>query len=177
MSEKKEKVIDGLTFTVAPFPAIEALRLKSYLVRTLGPALAEAIDLFKGTGGKAGGVADTEFSGKSLCGVIEKLSESLDEESFVALVKRMFRYVTVSGKEADGRPVVAMFGDCFDEAFNRVFAGRLFSIYPVMLLVLEANYPDFFGKVAESIGGLTSRINIFAQGGEEQNPVSTKSEA
>lgn len=160
MSENnKEKVIDGLTFRVSPFPAVEALRLKAYLVRTLGPALAGAVDMFKGAGRSA---ADAEISGDSLCGVIEKLSASLDEDSFVALVRRMLRYVTVRGKDADGKPVVAMFGDNFDEEFNRVFAGRLFSIYPVMLLVLEANYPDFFGKMAGSIGSLTERTGISA---------------
>ena len=45
MEKTKEKVIDGITFTVAPFPAIEALRLKSYLMKTLGPALARPVDV------------------------------------------------------------------------------------------------------------------------------------
>ena len=163
MSENnKEKVIDGLTFRVSPFPAVDALCLKSYLIKTLGPAFAEAVDVFRG--------ADSEISGRSLCGVVEKLTSSLDEETFVSLVQRMFRYVTVNGKDADGKPVVAQFGDNFNEAFNRVFVGRLFSIYPVMLLVLEANYPDFFGKVAGNIGSLTQRINTFAQGSGEARP-------
>lgn len=172
MAKTKDKEIGGLTFTVAPFPAIEALRLKAYLVKTLGPALAKAIDVFK----LAGANADANISGESLCGVVEELTGSLDEKSFVELVQRMFRYVTVTGKDESGKPVVAQFGDSFEANFNRVFEGRLFSIYPVMLLVLEANYPDFFGKVAGSIGGLTSRINTFVQGSAEQSPASTKSE-
>ena len=172
MEKTKEKVIDGITFTVAPFPAIEALRLKSYLMKTLGPALAEAVDVFKGAGN-----ADTDISGESLSGVVEKLTASLDEENFVKLVQRMFRYVTAKGTEKDGTPVVAMFGDNFEQNFNKVFGGRLFSIYPVMLLVLEANYPDFFGKVAGNIGSLTQRINTFAQANGEANPALTESEA
>ena len=72
---------------------------------------------------------------------------------------------------------MAMFGDNFEQNFNKVFGGRLFSIYPVMLLVLEANYPDFFGKVAGNIGSLTQRINTFAQANGEANPALTKSEA
>lgn len=173
MEKTKEKVIDGITFTVAPFPAIEALRLKSYLMKTLGPALAEAIDVFKGAGN-----AEADISGESLSGVVEKLTASLDEENFVKLVQRMFRYVTAKGTEKDGTPIVAMFGDqLFEESFNKVFGGRLFSIYPVMLLVLEANYPDFFGKVAGNIGSLTQRINTFAQGNAAANPALTKSEA
>lgn len=172
MEKTKEKVIAGITFTVAPFPAIEALRLKSYLVKTLGPALAEAIDIFKGAGN-----AEAEISGESLCGVVEKLTASLDEENFVKLVQRMFRFVTAKGTDSDGKPIVAAFGDNFDANFNKVFGGRLFSIYPVMLLVLEANYPDFFGKVAGSIGSLTQRINTFAQASGAQSPALTKSEA
>ena len=173
MEKTKEKVIDGITFTVAPFPAIEALRLKSYLVKTLGPALAEAIDIFKGAGN-----AEAEISGESLCGVVEKLTASLDEENFVKLVRRMFRFVTAKGTGSDGKPIAAMFGDeLFEESFNKVFGGRLFSIYPVMLLVLEANYPDFFGKMAGSIGSLTQRINTFAQANDEAKPALMKSEA
>lgn len=171
---EKEKVISGITFTVAPFPAIEALRLKSYLIKTLGPALAEAIDIFKGSGNV--GISETAISGESLSGVVEKLTSSLDEESFVNLVKRMFRYVTVKGTAPDGKPIVAALGSDFDNGFNKVFEGRLFSIYPVMLLVLEANYPDFFEKVAGSIGSLTNRINTFVQGSDEAKPALTKSE-
>lgn len=171
MEKTKEKVIDGITFTVAPFPAIEALRLKSYLLKTLGPALAEAVDIFRGAN-----TAENDISGESLCGVVEKLTESLDEENFVKLVQRMFRYVTAKGTEPDGKPIVALFGENFEANFNRVFGGRLFSIYPVMLLVLEANYPDFFGKVAESIGSLTRRINTFAQGNGGADPALTESE-
>lgn len=171
----KEKVIDGINFTVAPFPAIEALRLKSYLIKTLGPALAEAVDLFKGAGKE--GTADADISGDSLSGVVEKLTESLDEDNFVKLVQRMFKYVTAKGTSPDGKPIVAMFGNDFESSFNKVFEGRLFSIYPVMLLVLEANYPDFFGKVAGNIGSLTQRINTFAQVNGEANPALTKSEA
>ena len=141
-------------------------------MKTLGPALAEAVDVFKGAGN-----ADTDISGESLSGVVEKLTASLDEENFVKLVQRMFRYVTAKGTEKDGTPVVAMFGDNFEQNFNKVFGGRLFWIYPVMLLVLEANYPDFFGKVAGNIGSLTQRINTFAQANGEANPALTKSEA
>lgn len=166
MSKTKEKVIDGLTFTVAPFPAIEALRLKAYLVKTLGPALAEAFDAFN----SAGASVDSNISGDSLSGVVEKLTASLDEKSFVDLVQRMLRYVTVNGKDSDGKAVVAQFGDNFEANFNRVFEGRLFSIYPVMLLVLEANYPDFFGRMAGAIGNLTERIGSFAQGSAEASP-------
>ena len=174
MAKTKEKVIGGIRFTVAQFPAIEALRLKAYLVKTLGPALAEAIDLFKGTGSTEGSAADANISGESLCGVVEKLTASLSEDEFVVLVKRMLRYTSANGKDEEGNAVVAQFADSFEESFNRVFAGRLFDIYPVMLLVLEANYPDFFGKVAGSIGSLTSRINGFEQGSGEASPASTK---
>ena len=152
MEKTKEKVIAGITFTVAPFPAIEALRLKSYLVKTLGPALAEAIDIFKGAGN-----AEAEISGESLCGVVEKLTASLDEENFVKLVQRMFRFVTAKGTDSDGKPIVAAFGDNFDANFNKVFGGRLFSIYPVMLLVLEANYQSRLDEIG-SVGKLAPEI-------------------
>jgi hypothetical protein len=33
-----------------------------------------------------------------------------------------------------------------------VFALRAFSVYPVILLVLEVNFPDFFEKARATIG-------------------------
>jgi len=42
-----------------------------------------------------------------------------------------------------------------------VFGGRIFTIYPVLLLVLEANYPDFFGKVVRDIGERIRRMETF----------------
>lgn len=42
MAQKEQKiVIDGITFQVGPFMAVEGLKLKAHLVRTFGPALGE----------------------------------------------------------------------------------------------------------------------------------------
>jgi hypothetical protein len=52
-----------------------------------------------------------------------------------------------------------------------VFTGRLFSVYEVIGLVLEANYPDFFDKVVSplrvSIGKKLTKTGTFGKDGAD----------
>lgn len=115
--------------------AVEGLRLKAYLVKLFGPALAELTGLSKGL--------DSEISELSV--VIEKLTFVLDEDTFIALIKRLFANVVVNWTDKnDGQKKAIAFTPDFDSAMNIVFQGELFSIYPVIAFVLEVNYPDFF---------------------------------
>jgi hypothetical protein len=153
----KTKIIDGVEFTVAPFMAVEALRLKAFLVKTFGPALGQmfgrVIGAIKGGLPKSGDIGDLSLDGGTLAGAVEKLMAQLDEDSFISLIKRLFANLTAKGKGENGQGFMRQFDPAnFDLSMQTVFSGRLFSIYPVMLLVLEANYPDFFGKTVRSIG-------------------------
>jgi hypothetical protein len=96
--------------------------------------------------------------------VIEKLTSVLSEDQFIILLKRMFELVGATYVDSNGKQRHIQFGgDNFDLAMEEVFTGRLFTIYPVLLLVLEVNYPDFFAKAVPLIG---SRFR--ATGGLEQ---------
>ena len=151
----KTKTIDGIEFSVAPFMAVEALRLKAFLLRTFGPALGQMIGTLKHVLTKKGELApDMQIDGDSLSKTIETLTSQLDEDSFVNLIKRMFANLVAKGKDQKTQKGFARQFDAahFDNSMNDVFSGRLFSIYPVLLLVLEANYPDFFEKTVRSIG-------------------------
>jgi hypothetical protein len=153
MAMNKTKLIDGVEFTVAPFMAIEALRLKAYLIKTFGPAFGQMLGTLKDGLPKSGSIEDIKLDGAALSGAIETLMVQLDEPSFINLIKRLFANLIAKGKTEDGKPYVRMFDAAnFESSLNLVFAGKLFSIYPVMGLVLEANYPDFFDKTVRSIG-------------------------
>jgi len=43
MTKAKKKTIDGVQFSVAPFPVTEALRVKMLLAKTVGPTLGEVV--------------------------------------------------------------------------------------------------------------------------------------
>ena len=156
----KTKNIDGVEFTVAPFMAVEALRLKAYLLRTFGPAFGSAVGALKNLFTSKGDIADMQVDGSALSLAIQTLMENLDEESFVNLIKRMFTGLTARGKDKAGKGFFRKFDEIdFDNSMNDVFQGRLFSVYPVLLLVLEANYPDFFSHTVRNIGKLTKAMS------------------
>ena len=149
--ENKEKkiVIDGVTFQVAPFMAVEGLRLKAHLVRTFGPALGELLGGIDGQ--KVGSIADISLGGDGIARGLEKLLEQLDEDKFIELVKRLLNNVIAIWPEG-GKSRSIAFGTDFDTAMQLVFLGKLFSIYPLIIFVLKVNYPDFFDKVVSGIG-------------------------
>jgi len=87
---------------------------------------------------------------------IETLMAQFDEDEFIAFLQRMLRNV-VAHKD---KKQLAFADEYFEASMDIVFNQHIFSIYPVLLLVLEANYPDFFGKIPgigkKILGTLTS---------------------
>ena len=171
----KSTTIDGVTFQVAPFMAVEGLRLKAYLVGTFGPAIGELLGGIDGN--KVKGVLDLNPASMSFSSSLEKLFEKLDENSFVALFKRLFANVIANWNE-EGKPRSIAFGTDFDTAMELVFSGKLFSVYELAVFVLKVNYPDFFDKVVKGIGKkiqqtLTSeKAGTIQQTGSEQSGTS-----
>jgi hypothetical protein len=162
MAEKK-KTIDGITFTVAPFLAIEGLRLKATLVRLFGPALGEllgGLNLGKiaktDTSDGLNSLQDMSLDSAPIAHAIEKLMSILDEETMVALAKRLLKNV-ICNWDQDGKGRAIAFATDFDAAFEAIFSQKLFTLYPVIGFVLEVNYPDFFDKV---VGGIGRRVKI-----------------
>jgi hypothetical protein len=173
MESKEQKiVIDGVTFQVAPFMAIEGLRLKAHLVRVFGPAIGE---LLGGIGGQnVGSIADISLDGDGIAKGLERLLEQLDEVKFIELVKRLLANVIAIWPEGGkGRSIA--FATDFETALQLVFIGKLFSIYPLILLELKVNYPDFFDKVVSGIGR-RMRVTL-TSGTEESTPPSESAQS
>jgi hypothetical protein len=165
----KEKEINGVKFVAAPFTVVEGLKLKSFLVRTFGPALGEALgafkDVFKDGTADANQIGNLSIEGQSAARAIERLIENLSEDKFTDLIKRLFGNVTATIKGQDGKPMLIGFsGSAFEASMELAFAGNLFSVYPVILLVLQVNYPDFFDKTAQAIGSKIREIVTFRPG-------------
>jgi hypothetical protein len=163
MTNKEQKiVIDGVTFQVAPFMAVEGLRLQLYLVRTFGPALGEIL------GGvdtkKVDSIGDISLGGDGVTKGLEKLFDQLDENSFEALVKRLLANVIAIWTEG-GKSRSVSFGQDFETAMQLIFLGKLFSIYKLIIFVLKVNYPDFFDTVVKGIGRRI--LPTFTSGTEE----------
>jgi hypothetical protein len=153
MREPKTKEIDGVQFSVTPFPASEAFKLKAYLFKKFAPATGELSGILKDGFPESGKIGDIKIDGRVIAQTLEKLVAQLGEDDFLALIKRLMQHVFAE-ITVDGKDLKLFFTqNTFDASLDMVFSGRLFSIYPVLLFVLEANYPDFFGKMAGTIGG------------------------
>jgi hypothetical protein len=148
-SKEQNIVINGVTFQVAPFMAVEGLRLKAHLARTFGPALGELLGGADAT--KIGSIVDMSLGNSGIAKGLEKLLEQLTEDAFEALVKRLLTNVIATWPEG-GKSRSIHFGQDFETAMQLVFLGRLFSIYELIIFVLKVNYPDFFDKVVSGIG-------------------------
>jgi len=160
-NKTKTTTIDGVTFQVAPFMSVEGLRLKAYLVGTFGPAIAELLGSIDGN--KVKGILDMNPSSMSFSSSLEKLLLKLDQDSFIALLKRLFTNVIATWNE-DGKPRSISFGNDFDTAMQLVFLGKLFSVYELAIFVLKVNYPDFFDKVVKGIGRRIQQTLTSAKG-------------
>lgn len=157
MVQAKTKEIKGKSYQVAPFMAVEGLRLKAYLLKLVGPALGELAGASDGM--------DAEINSEMISKMIQKITDVLDENTFVVLVKRLLQNVIVSWTDSEnGQKHSVAFAQDFETSLNVVFQGELFSIYPVLGFVLEVNYPDFFGKMTPMLGEKMKAITMFGEG-------------
>lgn len=146
--------IGGKTFSVAPFMAVEGLRLKAYLIKKFGGAFAELMTNI-----------NAELSGGAISRAIEKVTENITEDEFISLLQRIFRNVIVNWQDENGSHSLA-FASNFDVAMNEVFQEHLFDVYPLISFVLEVNYPDFFTKILPNFGFQMKTTNGSAKEGE-----------
>ena len=148
-SKEKKREIDGIIFQVAPFMAMEGLRLKAHLVKTFGPALGELLGGLNIS--KTESIGDINLGSAAVAAGIEKIMGQLSENAVEALTKRLL-VNTIATWNEDGKSRSVAFIKDFDTAFELVFSQRLFTLYPLILFILEVNYPDFFSKVVSGIG-------------------------
>ena len=140
----EELKLNGDTFTCIPFKALEGLRLKARLIKLLAPSLKELIG-----SDNLSDVMQKDLTGFNLGAAIQGLIENLDEDEFISLVRQIFSNLTCEHTDAETNTIrVFEFRNDFENSFNAVFEAKIFSIYPVILFVLKANYPDFFQILA-----------------------------
>lgn len=148
--KQQSKRIGEHNFKVAPFTALETVRIKTYLIKLLAPSfgrIMSGLDLKKGAN-----IFDADIDGLKMSEALETLFDKLSEDDLVALIQRLFRRVTVETK-IDGKTKIFVFNPWNESIFDIVFQGHILDIYKVMFFVLEVNLPDFFGKM-EGIGDL-----------------------
>ena len=157
------KTINEVTYKVAPFMALDALKLQNTIVRLIGPAVARVFGGVIGAG-PVTSLLNAKIDAGVLSGAVQDLFLQLDDNTFMDLLKRILRNTTAQLPAKDGKaPKMVAFADADDATYNVVFAGHPNDMYKVMFFVLEVNYPDFFGKIREVIGNLSETVTLTGQ--------------
>lgn len=120
MIQTQEKIINGSTYTVTQLPARRALKMKARLIKLFGPSMAQFF------------LSSDKKSDEGFVKAIEKLSLTIDENSFEAVLIELLNGVRKDGVELNAQLI------------DMEFAGDFESLYKVLWFVIEANYSSFF---------------------------------
>jgi hypothetical protein len=155
MLEQQKTTIDGIEFSVTPFPAIEAFKLQ----RLIGELFAGPLIQAFGSLANLADVLNSGIDGAGLSSAVEGLVAKLSEPQFIALFTALLKGVQVTAPNPAGQLQAFDFiGPHFEASFNQIFQGNLVAVYKLAWFVLKVNFPDFF-SLAPSIG---KRIGITA---------------
>lgn len=163
--EAKSKIIGDCTYKVTPFLAIEAIKLKTRLIKLLAPAIGRMLGGLENI--NKNDILDSKLNGEMIGSALEHLFSNLGEDEYIALLKRLLANTIAEVKTSGAAPKNYVFGSG-DEAFNIVFSGRTLDLYKVIFFILEVNYPDFFALMGDF--GSRARIMLLGvQKGEENS--------
>lgn len=133
----EEKEFDGIKFATTQYGAMRSLELLGKLAKTLGPAmgvLADSVDLEGDDFNRA-----LPYIGVAL--------RDLQPAEMTSLIKEILKGTTATMTENGTTKRM----DLLDEKdINRVFDGRLSTMFKVVLFALKVNFADFgFGSAAK----------------------------
>jgi hypothetical protein len=126
----EKETIDGIVFESSPFNAMRALELLGRLAQTVGPAL--------------GVLATSDMKNademEKMTPVIAQALMGLKPQELSGLALEVLRNTTATIEE-DGR--MARVDILTDKDFNRVYSGRLLTMFKSVMFALKVNYADF----------------------------------
>lgn len=128
----QEKRIDECVYTVTPFTGRKGVRIKTRLLKLIGPSLGYFVD----------GLSGHDISGQIISEAITKLTMQLDEDQTVNFILELLEKTAKDGKEL-GDPKV----------FDLEFAANYGILYKALWFTLEVNFGNFLPEI---IGNLTA---------------------
>jgi hypothetical protein len=143
--ETHTKKIDGREFLVTTFPARKSIALLSRLLALLGPGFAEGIKSLNLKDGRS--IMDQDVNTEVAGALLQQLLSRIDESNVLALVLDMLRVGNVIMiRDGEGAKPVKVELGTDESAFDKEFAGELFTLSKLLAFVLSVNYKDFFAK-------------------------------
>lgn len=146
MVETITKEIDGIKFHIQQFPALKALRIEKKVMTLILPSVGSligGIDLQKGLD------TDLDFSniGQGLMVSLEKLSDNDFETLILELLGNTQFEITGEAVEFIGK-----------SNFDKVFQGKLITVYKVIFEIMKVNKFCFFEVVGGGLGMVQTNI-------------------
>jgi len=129
--ETKSKNIDGFEVSVTVFPGIHGLKIKGKLLRFLGPALGKAVSAIKQNKSGLSNVLDSEIDFGAIGEAVAALVENIDD-NIINLFLELLANTSIDNQ------------DVKKEVIDVKFAAKYFSLYKILLYVIEVNC--FFGQ-------------------------------
>jgi len=123
MIKTRSKRIDEKEISVTQLPGRRALRLKTRLLKLVGPSFSKLL-------GQAKNVTAEADIGPAL----ELLADKLDPHDFESLVLEI-----LSGTRIDGTEIN-------ESSFDLIFGGEMLLMYKVVAFSLKVQFEDFFGS-------------------------------
>ena len=145
MLEPKTKIVNNQEYKVLPFPAMEAIKLKTKILKLIAPALGKIL----GDNNVDKEFLQKQIGGTALANAFTEMLDSLSGQDFENLVLEILRNTSVSFT-VDGKQRVF---NIDKTNFDIVFEGKLVDVYKVIWFVLETNYSDFFTLIKGKGGG------------------------
>lgn len=130
MIETKEKEIKGAIYSVTQMTARNALKMKTKIIKIFGPSIAGIFSSAKVSEDNP----NIEYDVNGLIHSIQALCSQIDENTFWTLCVELLSGVRKNGKELT------------ESQINMEFAGDLYSLFAVIVFVLEVNYHSFLAE-------------------------------
>jgi len=117
---------------------------------------------------KGKGLGDLKLDGDQLSRAVEKLMAQIGgEDEYLDFLQRMFANACAHIEDKKYYFVE----DHFYDSLDIVFGGRTLSAFKLLLLVLEANFPDFLAQTGKGFG---KKIQGILTSGQEDETSKTE---
>lgn len=147
MLKKKAVSFDGMTFYIAPFPAMLSVRVSAALTKTLSPVIGGVMALFGVESDEENSVLDTDVADAMPAFI--KAMEGVNPNEWENTMRMLL---------LDNENIVIVHKDCpegeimTEDVMNARFAADVAGLYRLAFEVVKLNFGSFFGKFSSLSG-------------------------
>lgn len=136
--DSREKVIDGVTYTIYMLPPKVAMDLLVDVSKVVGPSLGALLDAAESKG-NGGSVLDLDITSPTISNALGALLERVDKKTLRSMIDQLVPVSMADGVKLEG-------------AFDIHFRGRLGSMFKWLFFALQTQFGDFIDALVGATG-------------------------